>query len=52
MLTTISTSLRKYGRNMAAKCTTDGGLLELFKGQTSVAEADDHRSCKEIFIEY
>ena len=35
MVTTISTSLRKYARNMTAKFTTDEGLLELFKGQIS-----------------
>ena len=47
---TISTSLRKYARNMAVKCTTDGGLLELFKRHVSVASTDDHRSCKWMFI--
>ena len=35
MVTTISTSLRKYAQNMAAKLTTVEWLLELFKGQIS-----------------
>ena len=35
MVTTISTSLKKYAQNLAAKITTDEGLLELFKGQIS-----------------
>ena len=33
MVTTITTSLRKYAQNMAAKFTKDEELLELLKGQ-------------------
>ena len=51
MVTTISISLRKYARNMAAKCTTDEGLHELFKGQISVTRIYGHRSCKYMFTE-
>ena len=35
MVTTISTSIRKYAQNLAAKITIDEELLELFKVQMS-----------------